>query len=89
MSSGDFFTIEQSAGGQFASNPPQKQESNRMEDLRFERHQPDRIHLSYLLRRGIESGSTATEETESAYARGGMSGSVEIAISRHHIPHIR
>ena len=29
------------------------------------------MHPSYLLRRGIESGSTAIEETESAYARGG------------------
>ena len=47
------------------------------------------MHPSYLLRRGIESGSTTTEETESAYARGGTSGSVEISTSRHHIPHIR
>ena len=89
MSSSDFFTIEQSTEGQFASNPPQEQESNRMEDFRFERHQPDRMHPSYLVRRGIESGSTTTEDAESAYARGGMSGSVEIATSRHHIPHIR
>ena len=89
MSSSDFFTIEQSIGGQLASNPLQEQESNRMEDFRFERHQPNRMHPSYLLRREIKSGSTATEETESAYARGGMSGSVEIATSRHHIPHIR
>ena len=89
MSSSDFFTIEQSTGGQFASNPSQEQESNRMEDLQFERHQPDRKHPSYLFRRGIESGSTAIEETESAYARGGTSGSVEIVTSRHHIPHIR
>ena len=88
MSSSDFFTIEQSTGGLFASNPPQEQESNLMEDFRFERHQPDCMHPSYLLRRGIESGSTATEETESAYARGGTSGSVEISTSRHHIPHI-
>ena len=88
MSSSDFFTIKQSTRGQFASNPPQEQESNRMEDLRFERHQLDRMHPSYLLRRGIESGLIATEETESAYARGGTSGSVEIVTSRHHIPHI-
>ena len=89
MSSSDFFTIEQSTGGYFASNPPQEQESNQMEDFRFKRHRPDRMHPSYLLRRGIESGSIAVEETESTYARGGMSGSVEIATSRHHIPHIR
>ena len=89
MFSSDFFTIEQSIGGQFASNPPQEQERIRMEDFRFERHQPDRMNPSYLLRRGIESSSTATEETESAYARGGTSGSVEIVTSRHHIPHIR
>ena len=57
--------------------------------FRFERHQPDRMHPSYILRRGIESGSAAIEETESAYATGGTSGSVEIATSRHHIPHIR
>ena len=49
-----------------------------MEDFRFERHQPDRMHPSYLLRRGIESCSTAIEETEFAYVRGGTSGSVEI-----------
>ena len=47
------------------------------------------MHPSYILRRGIESGSTAIKETESAYARGGTSGSVEISISRHHIPHIQ
>ena len=47
------------------------------------------MHPSYLPRRGVESGSIAIEETESAYASGGMSGSVEIATSRHHIPHIR
>ena len=88
MFSSDFFTIEQSTGGLFDLNPPQEQEGNRMEDFRIKRHQPDRMHPSYLLIRGIESGSTATEETESAYARGGTSGSVEIAISRHHIPHI-
>ena len=60
-----------------------------MKKFRFERHQLDRMHPSYILRRGIESGSTAIEETESAYARGGTSGNVEIATSRHHIPHIR
>ena len=47
------------------------------------------MNPSYLLRKGIESVSAATEETESAYARGGTSGSVEIVISWHHIPHIR
>ena len=50
LSSSDFFTIEQSTGGQSASNPLQEQERNRMEDLRFERHQPDNMHPSYLLR---------------------------------------
>ena len=60
-----------------------------MKNFQFERHQPDRVHPSYLLRRGIESGLTSIEETESAYARGGTSGNVEIATSRHHIPHIR
>ena len=60
-----------------------------MEDFRFKRHLPDRMHPSYLLRTRIESDSIATKEIESAYARGGTSGSVEIATSRHHIPHIR